>query len=156
MSRVAFLTLLASTSILFGGGCGGEPTPAAAAPRGSTTGPHGGIAVPLPGDQGYAEVVVERIASKGTAKAPSKLAVYFLNADLKAPLSPLPTNVAVKAILPTGDTANPTLTLEPKSSDPLAAGRHVSPTGDFDYDELSGEVTATVDGASVSLPFAFR
>lgn len=148
--------------LLIGSGCGGGGASALVVPQGTTNGPHGGIALPIPGEKGYAEILVERDSrvskgkqSKASALSP-KIAIYFLGTDLKAPLSPLPTDVSVKTVAPTGDSSTATLSLDPIADDATSAGRYISPSGDYGYDELSGEITANVEGQAVTLPFAFR
>lgn len=134
-------------------GCGSGPsTPAAG--QGTKIGPHGGPALPL-GESGFAEVVLDRSKVKPVTNDGARIQVYFLDPGLKAPLSPAPTEVTVKAE-PPGESPL-TLTLKPEPGDkPLDKGRFVSPPGKLDYDELRGEVTATVNGSAVTQPFALR
>ena len=130
-------------------GCGGGSSTTVTA-AGTTAGPHGGLAIPLPDGKGFAEVVVEKDpkAKPGSKSAMPKIAVYFLGPDVKTPLTPAPTTVSVKSIPPTGESATVSLTLD--------GTRFITPPGDFDYDELRGELTATFDGQSATVPFAFR
>jgi hypothetical protein len=136
-------------------GCGTiTPAPPITA-KGTTIGPHGGSAVPLPDDKGYAEVVVER-ESRAIKSARSRIAVYFLTSDLKSPFGGAPSGVIVKAVPPEGEAVTLTLAPAPASSDKAGKCRFVSDPGKFDYDELRGELTATIDGKSMTQPFAFH
>jgi hypothetical protein len=149
LGLVAFLGLLA--------GCDSSPATTIDAKTAPVSGPHGGMAYPIPGEGGYAEVVVER--TKGTAKLPGKasLSVYFLKTDLKAALGTAPTEVSASIVTPEKPEPTPvTLTLKPVAKDALATARFASEPGPFDFDELRGEVKATVDGKPFAASFAFR
>lgn len=135
-------------AVLFFSGCGGGG--ASSEPPGGTLrqdyGPHGGVAVPL-GDRGYAEIVVDTQGGSQT-----KLVAHFLSTDRKSPLATTPTNVAANLQLPTGENSSVTFTTQ---GDP-SAQRFVSAPGVFDFDELRGEISATLDGETFTAPFAFR
>ena len=79
--------------------------------------------------------------------------VYFLGPDKAAAMAPPPGDVRVKVIPPEGEPSELALKAEPKGAD---TARFASPPGRYDYDELRGEVTATVGGGSVTTPFAMR
>jgi len=117
----------------------------------TANGPHGGQAVPLPGDQGFAEILIEQ----GAKKAPPRFAVYFLAPDLKGPLPAKPTEVRAKLITAEGE-SSVSLSPDPKRDDKTGAGRYTSPPGKFDADEYTGELTAVIDGQSFTRPFALR
>jgi hypothetical protein len=144
--------------LVLGSGCG-QGVPAPAVPTGTTTGPHGGIAVPLGDGAGYAEILLEKEgAAKGKPKpgVRPRFAVYVLNAERTGPASPPPSEARLKVALPTGTTVDVALTASAKAGDPTGPARYVSQPGDYDYDELSGEVTVTLDGKSSTVPFALR
>jgi hypothetical protein len=154
--RIAIAMAMAIASAVSASGCGtigGAATPTA---PGTTVGPHGGTAVPLPGDRGYAEVQLDRTGVKPGRPGGARLNVYFLASDLKAPLSASPTEVTVKAIPPGGEALTLTLRPDAPGDKKAAPGRFTSPPGDLDYDELRGEVSATIDGQTSTVPFAFR
>ncbi len=146
---------------LFLTGCG-QDAPSPAVPVGTTTGPHGGIAVPLPDGAGYAEILLEKEGpSKGKSRAAAKgvkprFVVFFLNPDRNGPASPAPGEAQLKVNLPTGSTASVVLTASPKTDDPSGSARFLSEPGDYDYDELSGELSATLGGQASSVTFALR
>ena len=152
MHRVSRLVLLSAAFILSAGaGCG---SPAVEDPP--VPGPHGAVAVPLPPGRGYAEVTVERAkAARGQTPA-VEFVVYFLQSDAKAPLAPLPTDVVAKLLLPEGEPVTVPLSPHPRPREPAGAGRYASAPGPFDFDELQGELTATLDGQPVTVPFSFR
>lgn len=126
-----------------GGGASSEP------PGGTLqqdVGPHGGVAVPL-GERGYAEILVD---VKGGSQ--TTLVAHFLEPDRKAPLAATPTNVTANLKLPTGE--SPSVSFSPQGD--AAAKRFVSNPGDYNFDELRGELSATLDGEAFTAPFAFR
>lgn len=136
-----------------GSGCGATRTePDRKINSAAANGPHGGPALPLPDDKGFAEIVVERGAKK---RDPSRLAVYFLSSDLKTPLKPLPVDVRATLVSNEGE-SSVAFTAEPKPKDPAGPGRFCSAVGAYDADEYTGELTATLDGQSFSRPFALR
>jgi hypothetical protein len=136
-------------------GCGGSP-PADPAAVVATVGPHGGRAVSLPDKKGLVEVVVE--PAKGSTKANRQvvLAVYLLGPDGKSALSPAPSQVAVSVVTPQDTTAKPvSLRAEDAAKPGTSVGlRYVSDPGDFDYDELRGDVSITIEGREVKARFA--
>lgn len=130
--------------------------PSLAGTRTPTTGPHGGVAVALPGEQGFGEVVIEPAAARpGRQEDPqAQVAVYFLKPDLAGTLAQLPTDVSVKLLLPGQEAQTITLTPQPKGSDPAGAGRFASKSGPYLVDQTIGELTAKVGGESFTKPFA--
>ena len=133
-------------------GCSGPPTADRTATR---TGPHGGPAVPLPDGQGYGEVVIESEPNARKGGAPLVSAYFFRN-DLKAPLDALPTAVSVKLMEPGGGSTEFPLAHKPRAKDPAGAARFVSQPVSQPTDPLIGELTVTVGGRNVSLPFSGR
>jgi hypothetical protein len=134
-------------------GCGSTRTePDRKINSAAANGPHGGPALPLPHHKGYAEIVIERGVKK---KDPSRFAIYFLASDLKAPLSPLPAEVRATLVSNEGESSL-TFSPDPKPKDPAGPGRFSSPTGAYDSDEYTGELSAVLDGESFSRPFALR
>lgn len=136
-------------------GCGdGAAPPPPGTPK--ALGPHNGPAVPLPGDRGYAEVMVDlgKLTKGKTSK--SQLVVWFLQKDAQTPLNPPPTSVTAKLNIPGEGPQDVTFNPEPKAGDPASAGRFVAGSGRFDFDELGGEITAIIDGQSVTFPFRLQ
>jgi hypothetical protein len=82
--------------------------------------------------------------------------VYLLDPELKAPLTSAPTEISVKIIPPVGDPATLSLKPDPDAKDPLAKQRFASAPGKYDYDELKGEITATIDGQSSTQTFSMH
>src|SRR5262249_7496164 len=72
-----------------GGGAGGASGQDTRINAATANGPHGGPALPLPGNKGYGEVLVE-----GGGSSTGRLVVFFVGPDLKAPLNPLPSSVS--------------------------------------------------------------
>ena len=113
----------------------------------SANGPHGGFAVPLPNQLGYAEVVIE-VGTAPRGKEPdSQVVVYFLQPDLKTALAPLPSNASVKLLFPDKEPATVSLSPQPNPEDPAGTGRFASSPGPYLVDEPIGELTATVSGS---------
>ncbi len=146
--QAAALSLLAITLA----GCGGSGGATTANPD-TKYGPHGGLAIALPDEKGYAEVVAETLPNP-KPNAEGVIAVYFLQADLKSPLTPLPTGVTVKVKLPGTDEAKSlTLTPQPKAKDPASSGRVASPAGPYALDRVEGEFSASVGGETFTKEF---
>jgi hypothetical protein len=99
----------------------------------------------LPGDHGYAEILSETLRGQGDPI----MVVYFLKPDAKSALSPLPTNVRVKA----SDTEVTLSAAAGPAKDPAGAGRMVSGPLPADPDRVSGELIATVGGQPFQTPF---
>jgi hypothetical protein len=133
-------------------GCG--PAAPGAVDKPLRLGPRGGVAVAL-GEKGYAEIVRERTGG-ANATGPSVLAVYFLQPDLKTPLS-APSSVSLTFAAPEdSSTRSFALQSKPHAGQKDAAPCFVTEAGSFDYDELSGELTATVDGESFTSKWVCR
>jgi hypothetical protein len=158
--RTLALTLTlapASAPAIIAAGCGQSlGTPAIHTAGGTTAGPQDGPAIPLPDNQGYAEVVLDRTGVIPGKAGGARINVYFLIQDLKSSFVPVPTDVTVKAVPPDGEPVNLKLKHEPAQGKEIDKSRFASPPGNFDYDELRGEATATVGGKPVTQPFAFR
>jgi hypothetical protein len=121
-----------------------------------TVGPHGGAAISLPRSKGFGEVCLEQQIVKGKPTQ-ACIAVYFLQPDGKTALATHPSNVAV-AVMPPGQGASRSLSVRAvaKSGDPAGSARFVTDPSDLDVDDIRGEVTATLDGETIKLPFALR
>lgn len=138
-------------------GCGGPGGASVDPALATAVGPHGGPALPLPGGKGYAEIVVEPAQAATKSGRQVVLAVYFLRSDLKAALTPPPTEVAATVTTPAKPEPTPvSLAPKPIKSDPIAAARFASAVGPYDFDELRGELSGTVDGQPFTRAFAFR
>jgi hypothetical protein len=137
---------------LFLAGCSSATSPGRESAR---TGPHGGPALPLPGDQGFGEVVLETdpAAKPGS---PPRVVIYFLRADLKTALDATPTSVIVKLKQPSGEPIELTLASTPKPIEPAGAGRFASPPVKDPTDPLIGDVLVTLGGQTTTIPFSSR
>jgi hypothetical protein len=148
VSSSAFLLAL---SLVGCGGGGNTVNPTIAANR---PGPHGGMAFPLPADRGHVEVVVEKPANwKPGGK--SSLVVYFLDATASGPITVTPSDVTVKVQLPSKPEPE-TVTLAASTDKKASEVKYASVPGDYDFDTMSGDVTATLDGQPVTVPFMLR
>lgn len=153
----------ACPAVLFASvGCGSGGFAGATGPTGqdltvnaaTALGPHGGQAIPLantPG-AGYCEIIRETAGARGNG---SRFAIFFLGDDLKSPIAAAPSNVSVKLTTSDGET-NLSLTPNPAAGDSAGAGRFVSPPGPFDADEYRGMITCSINGESITRPFALR
>lgn len=127
-------------------GCGGS-APAPIANRVPTTfGPHGGPALALPGEKGYAEIVSE--ALKGSNEP--IVAVYFLNPDRTTALTPMPTDARIK----TSAGEMPLTPAPGPAKDPAGSARVVSGPLPIDPDRVAGELLVTIDGQPFASAFA--
>lgn len=144
-----FLALLAIVPL----GCGKSASSLSTVALASKPGANGGTAFPLADGKGYAEVVVETV--KQTKKGRDVvLAVYFVKEDLKTALSPVPTGTSIKIIVPgEQEERRANLAAAPKKPDD---GRFATEVGQFDFDEMHGEVIATIDGKPATVTFAIR
>jgi hypothetical protein len=148
--RLVGLMLLAALS-----GCGGSNRGADGAGAKPIIGPHGAAAMPLADGKAYVEVLLERPkTATGRKVPPPMLVAYFLQENGKEALSPLPDTVEA-SVRPPGKDAPVTVKLDPKpgASGPAAEGRFASEPGDLDYDDLHGELTATLGGQPVKVEF---
>lgn len=122
-----------------------------------SVGPHGGTAVALPGEKGYAEVVLDRSGVKPGKAGGAKIQAYFLGKDARTPLASPPTSATLSLTIPGKDEpVSASMSPDAAASKPADKGRLTTPPGDFDYDELRGELSATVDGQAATIPFSFR
>lgn len=141
--RLVLPLLLALAQAGCGGSSGGTGVPT---PEGSRVGPNGGNAVPLPGSKGFVELLSEQRAG---AREPI-LVAYFYQADLKSPLTSLPTDLAVK--IPEAPGGQAALKPAPTSGEAAASARLVSDPVPIDPDHFAGTLTGTMDGSSFSIP----
>ncbi|MFO0911275.1 MAG: hypothetical protein U0794_23540, partial [Isosphaeraceae bacterium] len=64
---------------------------------------------------------------------------------------------SIKAVPPGAEPVTVNLKADPGSDKlPGDKGRFTSPPGNFDFDELRGEVSASLNGQTETVPFAFR
>jgi len=77
---------------------------------------------------------------------------YWLQPDLKTPLSETPTSVEVQIDTPKGEQVL-ALKAAPDSTDPLGSARFVSTSGPFELNGVGGEVTVKVAGKTLSGTF---
>ena len=147
--------LLVGFGLIVSSGCGaGGPasTGATLAPAGPR--PHGGAVFALPGEKGFGELVIEyeKGTKKGKGAARSQVVVYFLQPDRKSGMTTPPGAVSARLDLPDREPVTVELKPQPNPKDPAGTARFASESGQFDYDELRIELTATLDGQ----PFARR
>ena len=158
LSKAAKLSLAAVLLPLLG--CGSSGTTGSGSGIVPGPAPHGGQMFALPGDKGFVEILTdyERIGARKKPGSQSQIVVYFLSPDQTSALSPAPTSVTATIITPEeGEATTVTLKPQPASDkDPLSAGRFVSDLGKFDYDEIRGELTITLDGDTIKQSFSFR
>jgi hypothetical protein len=106
----------------------------------------------LPQNRGFAELLNGE-KGKSTRNSPRvTVVVYFLQPDMRTPLSSLPTNVQVK-ILAGRDVIMVPLAAEPDANDAVGKARFESKPGAYRISERAGDLIATIDGQSVSIPF---
>lgn len=113
-------------------------------------GPHQGTAYALPDNLGYAEIVNEpEVTDRGAT--PTSIVVYFLQADAKSSLTPVPTDVKVK--VDRGRRGSETLALkaEPKAGDAAGASRFASSPGRNELETLRCHLMATAGGKPVNI-----
>lgn len=133
-------------------GCGGQPPVETTEIAKAQPGLNGGTAYPIPGDLGYAEVVIER----GRPGQPVTLAVYFLDSTAKKSLSSDPEKVRAKLVIPVEDSPKE-VKLSAKAKNGKSEGkRYATEPGNYDFDELKGELFVTLDGKEITLSFMFR
>ncbi|MDB5351679.1 MAG: hypothetical protein JWN86_2926 [Planctomycetota bacterium] len=150
MIRIAVASVCLTVGLC---GCGGGLPESARKSLPSTPGTHGGTAFPLASDKGYVEVVIETVKAT-KADRDVILAMYFLKPDLKSPLETTPTGVAASFAAP-GQEAQIKATLDsrPKAK---GDGRFASEVGPYDFDEIHGEITGSLDGQAFTIPFAVK
>ena len=148
-------SLLLSLSILpFTAGCGGSANVKVTEVAKSKPGLNGGIAFPIPENQGHAELVVER-AKPGQ---PVVVAIYLLDETATKPNPKSATSIKANFLLPID--AEPqavSFSAKPKTGGkPTVGQRFASAPGPFDFDELKGEILITIEGKDYTVPFALR
>lgn len=125
---------------------GGRPDP-------SPDGPHGGVAIALPGDAGFGEVVIEP-APGGARKRQVLVVAYFYAADLKTAIANPPARVEVSLAMPGAEPARLALTPQSAAKAKSDVPRFASPPGPYQLDSISGELTVDLGGQSSTIPFA--
>ena len=114
-------------------------------------GPHNGLMIPLPQNEGFAEILNQEATSAGSrqrGRLPRMIVVYFLGADKKSALSTAPTAVSVKFLGETAGTEGPAISLSPAADpkDPAGAMRFTSAAGDYDLARRRAKLTADLVG----------
>jgi hypothetical protein len=139
-------------------GCGTNAGPPGAPPpvKDIVIGPHGGSMVRFK-ERGFVEVVREYgdsgPSSKSTSTKP-RLVAYFYSTDGNTPLSASAVSIAYTTL----EAPNPTSTGLKIMNDPKKPGVSycfASEPGSFDSDEMRGELTATVEGETITVPWMF-
>lgn len=121
----------------------------------SVPGPKGTAALALPDQLGYVEPIVERTGAGKSAK--TAFAAYFVASDGKTPLDPAPSNV--EATLTLQGSESPTtvaLSPRPQGNDVWGKARFATEPGEYNSDEIRGELRATIGGKAVKVPLALR
>lgn len=116
---------------------------------------HGGDVLVLPENRGVVELTSDEPKAKTTAKRPSTVVVYFLRADKTAAISPVPTGVSIRIDSAKGSKTIP-MKLAADAADPLGAARFASEPGPYNLREENGEISATIDGQTLAVPFRAR
>jgi hypothetical protein len=137
-------TVSTSLLLVFVAGC--EPGAPNLRPGPET--PHGGSLFPLPDGQGYVEILKQTTSGR---KPQSRIVAYFLGADRK-PMAVTPIAVSLK--LQAGGTA-PVEFKPTRDTDPVKTGG-LSSALIPDRDDLGGDLSATIDGKSVTIPISLR
>ncbi len=144
---IATVALLASLLA----GCGG-PEPMVA--RSDQTSPHGGVIVPLPGEQGFVELLNGADAPPIARVRQTTIVAYLLQPDRKTAVASPPQEIAIK--LDTQKTPNPIpLPLKLDTTDPAGSARYVSEVGPYEVDRGGGggTVEVTLNGKPITVPF---
>jgi hypothetical protein len=113
---------------------------------------HGGTMVPLPGERGFAEIVIDAPpAQKRADKAEVKqrIVAYFFEPDGTTAMSAGPSDVKLR--IGTGENGR-VVNLAPE---PKEAGKYVSEAGAYP-DGFSGQLEATLGGEAVQVPVQVR
>lgn len=133
-------------------GCGSAAPEVAPELAQAQPGLNGGTAYPIPGDLGFVEVVVERTKPG----KPVILAAYFLDSTAKSAMTTEPATVKARLVIPLED-APKDVTLSAKAKPGSGTGkRFATEPGNFDFDELRGDLFVTLEGKELTVPFAFR
>ena len=146
MRRVIARTGLLIGLALAGWGCGPSNTSTLPA---TVTATHNGTVLPLPEGQGYVELLVESDKPNATGKGvKGRVVAYFLNKDGNGPVSPAPTDVTYLF------DGGKSYTMTPLAG---SVGGFQTEAGPFPPGrELSGELSATLDGKPVKVTVATR
>jgi hypothetical protein len=136
---VAVSLLLASLACA---GCGGGPPN----PQPGPATPHSGALSAIPDGQGYVEVL--KAPAPGNKKM-TQVSLFFLDAD-KKPVSSPPPSATLKLF-----TATPPIEFKPITGDPTKEGGLIS-TPFLDRDDMSGNLTASINGTSMTIPLTIR
>lgn len=112
---------------------------------------HGGILVPLSGDEGYVELLNGKRERKGK-EWDTTVVAYVLQADKQTAFSPTPTLVVLKLETAKGPVSVP-LQAKPDAADAAGSTRFVSKSGDYVLDQRGGEVNVTAGGKTLTGTF---
>jgi hypothetical protein len=123
-------------------GC--SPAPIALGP----SAPHGGMLLDLPDNQGYVEIIRQKVADQ---PGHDRLRLYYLNPELK-PMTTMPTGATLK---PRDRSAATVEFRVPSGSDPSQAGMLESPDLSVQGD-ISGELKTTIADKPVGLSINVR
>jgi hypothetical protein len=136
-------------------GCGGTSTTYSGTRTAAIAAPHDGNVSPIPGDLGYVEVLFEPPVKPGARGASAAMVAYFLGTDGKTALASAPSEVSIAY---TVDRMPKTTTLKPspKTGDPAGAARFASDTMPVAETRLEGDLSATIDGRTVTVPITFH
>jgi hypothetical protein len=117
---------------------------------------HGGQLFEMPGKVGWVEVASEIVPDEKSRSGKTILYVYFLRPDARTIVTPAPTNPGITLELPSGRKSVP-LSSRVRANDPNKDVGFATPPGSYQgHENLSGEVTATIDGQPVTVSFASR
>jgi hypothetical protein len=123
------------------------------APTAPERGPHGGVILLIAEVPGLVEIVTEPTMAKPTKSNDYRLAVYFIDPGKTGALTPAPSEVVMDVIWPDSSPRRTIpLTARPAAGDPVGGSKFVSAAGEFDA-ALSGTLTATIGGKTITLPF---
>lgn len=137
-------------SALLSVGCGEERISTPAGP------PHGGQLFPMPGKSGWVEIASETVGQEANKNRKTILYVYFLRPDARTLVTPAPSNAALTLDLPSGRASVP-LSSRVLPTDPNKDVGFATPPGAYQgHENLSGEVSASIDGQNVTVAFAAR
>jgi hypothetical protein len=155
--RFGYCAVAVNLVLLFSGCDSTQTTIAVSAP----TAPHHGTMIALADGKGFVELLNEPEVSDRRNPEPTSIVAYFLQVDGKTPLDPAPADVAFAIDTSVGKTGRGKqapgdripLTAQPKSEDPLGAGRFASKPGPYNLDSTRGILTAKIGGQEVSSVF---
>jgi hypothetical protein len=142
MTRV---TLLASFAVvLFSSGCD-QPKPVLPPPP-----PHGGIAYSLPKGSGFVEVLKQE-EQQQQQSGEARLVLYFMDNEHK----PLRTAPSKASFQPRGKKV-PRISLAATGDSELSSASQLASAPFADPGEITGTISATIDGEPISIAISVR